>query len=64
VAASIPVWIIVIFHLRNTSKRGMTLGSTQLLTEMSNKNISWPVKAAGAEGLQPYHFHVATDGNL
>jgi hypothetical protein len=26
----------------------MALGSTQLLTEMSTRNISWGVKAAGA----------------
>jgi len=26
----------------------MALGSTQPLTEMSNRNISWGVKAAGA----------------
>jgi len=26
----------------------MTLGSTQPLTEMSNRNISWGVKVAGA----------------
>jgi hypothetical protein len=28
----------------------MALGSTQLLTEMSTRNISWGVKAAGAYG--------------
>jgi hypothetical protein len=26
----------------------MALGSTQLLTEMNTRNISWRVKAAGA----------------
>ena len=36
----------------------MSLGSTQPLTEMSTKNISWGVKAAGALGRQPYHLHV------
>jgi len=36
----------------------MALGSTQPLTEMSTKNISWEVKAADAYSLQPYHFHV------
>jgi len=30
---------------------------TQPLTEMSTRNISWRVKAASAEGWQPYHFH-------
>jgi hypothetical protein len=36
----------------------MALGSAQPLTEMSTKNISWGVKAAGAYGWQPYHRHV------
>ena len=35
-------------------------GSTQPLTEMSTRNISWRVKAAGAYGWQPYHIHVST----
>ena len=36
----------------------MGLGSTQPLTEMSTRNISWGIKAAGAYGWQPYHLHV------
>jgi hypothetical protein len=36
----------------------MALGSTQPLTEMSTRNISWGVKAAGAYGSQPYHLQV------
>jgi hypothetical protein len=36
----------------------MTLGLTQPLTEVSTRNISWGVKAAGAYGWQPYHLHV------
>ena len=36
----------------------MALGLTQPLTEMSTRNISWGVKAAGAYGRQPYHLHV------
>ena len=36
----------------------MALGLTQPLTEMSTRNISWEVKAAGTYGWQPYHFHV------
>jgi len=32
----------------NLSGRTMTLGSTQPLTEMSTRNISWRLKAAGA----------------
>ena len=35
----------------------MALGSTQPLTEMSTRNISWGVKAAGAKGW-PYQFYV------
>jgi len=35
----------------------MDLGLTQPLTEMSTKNISWGVKAAGAQDW-PYHLHV------
>ena len=33
---------------------------TESLTEMSTRNISWGVKAAGAWGWQPYHLHVPT----
>jgi len=36
----------------------MVLGSTQPLTEMSTRNISWGVKAAGALAWQPYHLQV------
>ena len=36
----------------------MALGLTQPLTEMSTRNISWGVKAAGAEGWQLYYLHV------
>jgi hypothetical protein len=36
----------------------MALQPTQPLTEMSARNISWSVKAAGAHGSQPYHLHV------
>jgi hypothetical protein len=36
----------------------MALGLTQPLTEISNRNISWRVKAAGAYGRQRYHLRV------
>ena len=36
----------------------MSLGSSQSLAEMSTRNISWGVKAAGAYGWQPYHLPV------
>jgi hypothetical protein len=37
----------------------MALGSTRPLTEMSNRNISWRIKAAGALCWQPYHLRVS-----
>jgi hypothetical protein len=40
VAGSIPD-VIGIFHLHNLSNRTMALGSTQSLTEISTRNISW-----------------------
>jgi hypothetical protein len=36
----------------------MVLGSTQTLTELNTRNISWGLKAAVAQGSQPYHLHV------
>ena len=36
------------FYCHNPSGRTMSLGSTQPLTDMSTRNISWGVKAAGA----------------
>ena len=48
VAGSIPDGVIGIFHRHNPSDRTMALGSTQPLTEMSTRNVSWGVKAAGA----------------
>ena len=48
VAGSIPVGVIAIFHSHNPFGRTMALGSTQPLKEMSSRNISWGVKAAGA----------------
>ena len=41
VAGSIPDSVIGIFHWHNPSDRTMTLGSTQPLTEMSTRSISW-----------------------
>jgi hypothetical protein len=48
IAGSIPEGVIGIFHWHNPSGRNMALGSTQPLTEMSTRNISLGVKAAGA----------------
>jgi len=39
-AGSIPTGVIGIFHLLNRSGHSMVLGSTQPLTEMSNRDIS------------------------
>jgi hypothetical protein len=48
VAGSIPDGVTRIFHWKNPSGRTLFLGSIQLLIEMSTKNISWEIKAAGA----------------
>jgi hypothetical protein len=48
VAGSIPDGVTGIFVGHKPSGRTMALGSTQPLTEMSTRNISWGVKAAGA----------------
>ena len=47
VAGSIPKSVTGISHWHNPSDRTLALGLTQLLTEMSTRNISWGVKAAG-----------------
>ena len=41
VAGSIPDGVIGIFHWCNPSGRTVNLWSTQPLTEMSTRNISW-----------------------
>ena len=41
VAGSIPDGVIGIFHWHNPSDRSMALGSTQPLTEMRTRSISW-----------------------
>jgi hypothetical protein len=41
VAGSIPDCVVGIFHWHNPSYRTMALGSTQPLTEMSTRSISW-----------------------
>jgi hypothetical protein len=48
VAGSIPERVIGIFRWHNPFGRTIALGSTQPLTEMSTRNTSWGVKAAGA----------------
>jgi hypothetical protein len=58
VTGSIPDGVIRIFHWHIISGCTMALGSTQPLTEMSTRNISWGGRAASAYGWQPYHLHV------
>jgi hypothetical protein len=41
VTGSIPDGVIGIFHRHNPSDRTMALGSTQTVTEMSTRSISW-----------------------
>ena len=50
VAGSIPDSVIGIFRCHNPTGRTVALGSTQPLSEMSTRNISWGggLKAAGA----------------
>ena len=60
VAGSIPGCVIGIFYWHSPSGRTIALGLTQPLTEISNRNISWCVKAAGEKGWQSYHLHVLT----
>jgi len=45
-----PDGVIEIFHCHNTSGRTMALGTTQPVTEMGTRNLSWGLKAAGAWG--------------
>jgi len=46
----IPICSIRIYHwhLCNYSDRAMALGTNQPTTQISTRDISWPVKAAGA----------------
>jgi hypothetical protein len=48
VVGSIPDGVIGIFHRHNPSGCTLAMGSTQPLTEMGTRSISWGVKAAGA----------------
>jgi len=58
VAGSIADGVIGIFYWHEPSGRTMTLVSSEPLTEMSTRNISWGVKAAGGYDWQPYHLYV------
>ena len=54
IAGSIPDSVIGNFHWRNP----VALGSTQPLTDMSIRNISWGVKVAGVKYWQTFHLNV------
>jgi hypothetical protein len=58
VAGTIPYGVTGIFYWHNPSGHTMSLGSTQPLTEISTRNISWEVKTAGAFGWQSYHLQM------
>ena len=58
VASWIPDGVIEIFHWHSPSGRAVILESTQPPREMSTRNISWRVNAAGAYGWQPYYLNV------
>jgi hypothetical protein len=47
VEGSIPDGVTGIFHWHKPSSRAVALGSTQPLTEMSTRNISWVDEVAG-----------------
>jgi hypothetical protein len=57
-------WCQWIFHWHNPVGRTMALESTQPLTEMSTRNISWGVNAARACGWQPTTFVCRLSRNL
>jgi len=65
VAGSIPDGVISIFNWYNPSDRTMALGSTQPLTEMSTRSISWgwnrPVREADNLTTILGHCHVIWD---
>jgi hypothetical protein len=48
VVGLIPNVVTGIIHWLNLNGHTMALGSTQRLTEMSTRNISWGIKVAGA----------------
>jgi hypothetical protein len=67
VSVSILDGVVGIFHWHNPSSPTMAQRLTQPPLEMSTRNIFWGLRAAGAQGWQPYHLHVPTvlkSGNL
>ena len=66
VAGSIPAGVIGIFHWQNHSDRTMALWSTQHLSEMSTRSISWGKggRCVRLTTLQPSCAVVSKSGNL
>jgi hypothetical protein len=66
VAGSILDGVIGIFHWHNPSGCTMALGSTQPLTEMSTRNISWGLRVTGATFLcrLSWKLRASTSWNL
>lgn len=60
VVGSIPNGVMGIPHWHKPAGLAMSLGSTQPLTKMNTRNISWCVKEVGASGWQPYRLNVPT----
>jgi len=58
VTSLIPNGVRGVFHWHNPSGCTMALGFDSASNTMSTGNIVWEVKAAGAEGWQPYHLQV------
>jgi hypothetical protein len=58
VARPIPDGVSGFFHWHTPVGRIMALGSTQPLTEMSTRNISWGGKGGRCVWLRTYHLHV------
>jgi hypothetical protein len=57
---SIPDGFTRTFHWHNRYCCTMAVRLTQPVREMSTRHVSWGLKAAGAQGWQPYHLHVPT----
>jgi hypothetical protein len=66
VAGSIPDGVIGIFHWHNSSDRTMALGSTQSVTNVSTRRISWGKcgRCVGLTNLPPSCAVVTKSGNL
>ena len=59
VAGSIPCNVTEISNRLHPSNRTLDLGSTQPLTEMNTRGVSWGVKMTGVYNWQSYHLHVS-----